>query len=84
MKEIEVISRYNDRYKLIPLNDKQYLFDCGNSDYIRVGYDKPDDEEYLFVDPPGGPYISKGYKFNEDLIVKRVFRHDKGIAIEME
>lgn len=82
MKEIEVLSRYNDKYKLTPLNDKQYLFECG--EYVRVGYDKPDDKEYLYVDPSGGPFVSKGYKFDDDHIVKRVFQHEKGIAIEFE
>lgn len=82
MKEIEVLSRYNDKYKLIPLNDKTYLFDCG--EYIRVGFNENDENNYDFVDPSGGPFVSKGYKFDDDHIVKRVFRHEKGIAIEME
>lgn len=82
MKEIKVLSRYNDEYKLIPLTDKQYLFKCG--DYVRIGFDGVNEEEYEFVDPSGGPFISEGYKFDDDHIVKRIFKHDKGIAIEFE
>ena len=82
MKEIEILSRYNDRYKLIPLNDKQYLLECGV--YVRVGFDEVNKEDYHFVDPSGGPFISKGYKVDDNHIVKRIFRHEKGIAIEFE
>lgn len=82
MKEIEVLSRYNDRYKLIPLSDKEYLFDCG--EYVRLGFNEEDNGNYDFVDPSGGPCVEKGYKFDNVHIVKRIFRHEKGIAIEME
>lgn len=82
MKEIEVLSRYNDKYKLIPLEEKIYLFECGK--YVRAGFNEGEEDTYKFVDPSGGPFVSKGYKFDDDHIVKRIFKHDKGIAIEME
>ena len=80
-------SRYRDRHRLDRIGQEDsclYLF-VPQDDWYRVGYKgDTDDKDYQFVDPSGGPFVEKGYKFDDDHIVKKVFKHEKGIAIEME
>lgn len=84
MNDLYVISRYNDKYHFIPMDDdeKKCIFKCG--EYYRVGFDKPEDTEYLFVDPSGGPFIEPGFKVDENHVVKSISKHPKGIMVEFE
>lgn len=83
-ENLKVTSRYGDEYHFMPIDEdgKKYIFKCG--DYYRVGFDNPDDVEYAFVDPSGGPFISPGYKIDDNHIVKSISKHQKGLLIEFE
>lgn len=83
-ENLKVLSRYNDEYHFVPVDEegKKYILKC--SDYYRVGFKYPDDTEYDFVDPPGGPFITKGFKVDDTHIVKSISKSQKGIMIEFE
>ena len=77
-KEIELTNRYRNKNKLVEVSENkwQLVFDdpkelewCRSG--LREGYDWKDNE-YCFVDPSGGPYISIGDMIDEGLEVERI------------
>lgn len=64
MNRIQLYNRYNEDNYLENIRDNIWALKLGNSndwEHIRVGLRDGytwDDNEYCFVDPPGGPFIS--------------------------
>ena len=86
MKEkIKLQSRYiEDKNYLNRIGDetsKRYLLQT-EYDY-RVGLVEGDSSTYSFVDPSGGPFISKGTIIDNNT-VKSILKDDKGVIIEFE
>ena len=48
-------------------------------EYIRVGYD--DNKNITFIDPAGGPYLSKGDKITENTIIDHFSLEEGHIVI---
>ena len=86
MKEkIKLQSRYiEDKNYLNRVGDetsKRYLLQT-EYDY-RVGLVEGDSSTYSFVDPSGGPFISKGTIIDNNT-VKSILKGDEGVIIEFE
>ena len=86
MKEkIKLQSRYiEDKNYLNRIGDetsKRYLLQT-EYDY-RVGLVEGDSSTYSFVDPSGGPFISKGTIIDNNT-VKSILKDDEGVIIEFE
>ena len=86
MKEkIKLQSRYiEDKNYLNRIGDetsKRYLLQT-EYDY-RVGLVGGDSSTYSFVDPSGGPFISKGTIIDNNT-VKSILKGDEGVIIEFE
>lgn len=86
MKEkIKLQSRYiEDKNYLNRIGDetsKRYLLQT-EYDY-RVGLVEGDSSIYSFVDPSGGPFISKGTIIDNNT-VKSILKGDEGVIIEFE
>ena len=86
MKEkIKLQSRYiEDKNYLNRIGDetsKRYLL---QTEYrYRVGLVEGDSSTYSFVDPSGGPFISKGTIIDNNT-VKSILKGDEGVIIEFE
>ena len=86
MKEkIKLQSRYiEDKNYLNRIGDetsKRYLLQT-EYDY-RVGLVEGDSSTYSFVDPSGGPFISKGTIIDNNT-VKSILKGNEGVIIEFE
>lgn len=86
MKEkIKLQSRYiEDKNYLNRIGDetsKRYLLQTEYS--YRVGLVEEDSSTYSFVDPSGGPFISKGTIIDNNT-VKSILKGDEGVIIEFE
>lgn len=86
MKErIKLQSRYiEDKNYLNRIGDetsKRYLLQTEYN--YRVGLIEGDSSTYSFVDPSGGPFISKGTIIDNNT-VKSILRDDEGVIIEFE
>ena len=86
MKEkIKLQSRYiEDKNYLNRIGDetsKRYLLQT-EYDY-RVGLVEGDSSTYSFVDPSGGPFISKGTIIDNNT-VKSILKGDEAVSIEFE
>lgn len=82
--QIRLNSRYGDKNYLNRIggeDSKRYFL---QSEYnYRVGLVEDNPNEYSFVDPSGGPFISKGSNIDGN-IVKSISRGDEGVVIEFE
>ena len=86
MKEkIKLQSRYiEDKNYLNRIGDetsKRYLLQTEYN--YRVGLVEVDSSTYSFVDPSGGPFISKGTIIDNNT-VKSILKGDEGVIIEFE
>ena len=86
MKEkIKLQSRYiEDKNYLNRIGDetsKRYLLQTEYN--YRVGLVEGDSSTYSFVDPSGGPFISKGTIIDNNT-VKSILQGDEGVIIEFE
>ena len=82
MKDIKIISRYNDEYKLIQVEGDLYKADFGTMyEWTRFGGDGIGGY-YDFVDPPGGPFLHVGYKFPDGKILSSI-KIDNGIYLTL-
>lgn len=77
--EIQLKSRGNIDNRLIQVKNEPLKYKLKTDFNYRVGF-KEDEEGYVFIDPPGGPFITIGSEI-EGHIVKAI--HEGGI-IEFE
>ena len=84
-KEIKLESRYvEDKNYLTRLGDESSTEYLLHSEYsLRAGIVEGDPHTYTFVDPSGGPFITKGTRIG-DFIVKSITGEERGIIIEFE
>jgi len=78
-------NRYGDEYKFEKVSDNVYRI-VGELKYWRFGglegQDRIDDSNLGFVDPSGGPFISRGYMI-EDRAVTRIFLDNQEVKFEV-
>lgn len=87
--DIVLPNRYNNSIKLVPTdNSKSYKLNIGEEcNYVRIGYEGaecPKEGTIRFIDPEGGPFLSKGTKISEDLIIDSVVKTNDGYIINFE
>lgn len=83
MKEINLTSRYNNKYKLIHTEGDWYKADFEDMcEWVRFGGDG-NDNLYDFVDPPGGPFLHIGDILNCGLTIKSI-KINNGIYLELK
>lgn len=58
--EIQLNSRYGLDNRLIQVDGDPLKFKLKASHYYRVGFKDENMEEYTFIDPAGGPFITIG------------------------
>lgn len=80
-QEIKLNSRYNENNRLVRINDEElkYLL-VTELDTYRAGLIDGTEEQYSFIDPPGGPFITIGTEIDGHK-VKAIY---KGGIIEFE
>lgn len=73
METIILTSRYNDKYKLLKVEDKKYKVDPSMGSF-RAGLIPNDSNHYSFIDPSGGPFLAVGDKVPEanNAIIKSI------------
>ena len=84
---MEYTNRYGDIYTFTKQEDGNVLWE-GSFEWCRFGFDK-DPKDPIYVDPSGGPFISKGQMlahivYGDDLnvIVESFERIDTGYLIK--
>lgn len=82
MEKVRLNSRYGLKNYLRKIEDHKWVLTStiGN---IRLGIDSKDHSKYTFIDPPGGPFITKDSLIDEiDEIVESIdFDKDIGYII---
>lgn len=80
--EIKLNSRYRENNRLVRIgNESSLKYQLETElDTWRCGIIEDNPDEYYFIDPPGGPFITKGSEI-EGHIVKAIH---KGGIIEFE
>lgn len=73
-KEIRLYNRYHDDNRLVQIGDessKIYKL-VTESEYYRCGLIEGNPKELSFIDPAGGPFITKGTNISNN-IVKTIY-----------
>lgn len=78
--EIKLKSRGGIDNRLVQVDGEPLKFKLKTEFNYRVGFKEDTDEEYSFIDPSGGPFITVGSEINGH-IVKAIH---KGGIIEFE
>lgn len=78
--EIQLNSRYNMDNRLVQVEGEPLKFELKTDYNYRVGIIEENPEEYSFIDPAGGPFITVGSEI-ESHKVKAIH---KGGIIEFE
>lgn len=84
---INLISRYGDKHYLEKIEDKVYKLIIKGEGFLRVGLtESNDNNNYQFIDPPGGPFICvNGILPVVNAKVKSInYVNDKGYLITVE
>lgn len=80
---IQLVSKYGDVTKLVPLNEFIYKLDFTDNPYgYRIILES--DEKIKAVDPSGGPYIHIGYVINNIYKVSDIQVSNKDILVSLE
>ena len=60
IKELVLLNnRYGESNYLRKIEKNKYKYE-GETDYLRIGYKDDSKNEYQFIDPSGGPFLSIG------------------------
>lgn len=79
--EIQLNSRYGEDNRLVRVGGENSLkYELKARHNYRVGFRDADSEEIEFIDPSGGPFITRGTEI-EGHIVKAVY---KGAIVEFK
>lgn len=84
-EEINLESRYREIHKLTRIGDESslvYKFTPAD-EFCRVGIIEDNPNQYSFIDPSGGPFISTGSVIDGHK-VKSINQTDEGVCIEFE
>ena len=87
--DIVLPNRYNNSVKLVPTdNPKSYKLDIGKEcNYTRIGFEGtecPKEGTVKFIDPEGGPFLSRGTEISKDLIIDSIVKTNDGYIINFE
>lgn len=84
-QEVLLRSRYGDTYRLERIGEKDsHLFSFkGNTDYLRIGIDNSRKGHYIFIDPPGGPFMSVDSKI-DDYTIEDIWQDNEGIVLRLK
>lgn len=82
-------NRYNNSIELVPTdNSKSYKLNIGEEcNYVRIGFEgaeRPKEGTIKFIDPEGGPFLSRGTKISKDLIIDSIVKTNDGYIINFE
>lgn len=81
---IKLGNRYNAKNFLEKSGDNRYVLRFENDEegsYCRVGLLEGhswEDNEYFFVDPSGGPFLSIGSEISEGVVINRITSEEEG------
>lgn len=78
--EIKLKSRGGINNKLVQLKDEPLKFQLKTDFNYRVGFNDEAKDEYIFIDPAGGPFIAVGSEIDGH----KVKAIHKGAIIEFE
>lgn len=81
---IELLSRYGDITKLIPLNHYVYKVDFTENPYSYRCIYAEDNKTIEAFDPSGGPYVSVGTEIVPNIYVKSIYIDKKDLLISVE
>lgn len=87
---IELSNRYRAKNYLEEVAENKYALRFGDDkegDWCRVGLAAGtswEDNEFTFVDPSGGPFMSVGGLIKDGLTIKRIYAEDNTYYIETE
>lgn len=82
MREFKLYNRYRVQNSFVEVAENEWVLKFDNPkeyDWCRVGLKNNDDKnDFSFIDPSGGPFISLGDRFFEDLVVERIIWRKTG------
>lgn len=85
MNEIKLFNRDGADLKLVNIDENLWKFTVDENhkyvlDFLRLGLGE-DNKTIEMVDPSGGPYMTLGYKLNENLMISVIINIDNKILI---
>ena len=85
MNEIKLFNRDGADLRLVQKDENLWEFKVDGKhkyvlEYMRYGLDK-DNKTIVMIDPSGGPYMTLGYKLNNELIISSIINVDNNILI---
>lgn len=88
MKEIKLYNRDGADLKLVSEDGKLWKFQVDDKhswvlEYMRMGFEN-DNKTINFIDPSGGPMLSRGQRLNEHYIIQGFFEIDDKFMILTE
>lgn len=88
-EKISLPNRYGDKNYLEKVDENKYALRFGSEEvgnYCRVGLAEGyswEDNEFYFVDPSGGPFISVGSEIEPGVPIKRIYSESNTYYIEI-
>lgn len=88
MKEIKLFNRDGANLKLVSEDSKLWKFQVDDKhswvlEYMRMGFEN-DNKTISFIDPSGGPYLSRGQRLDNDYIIQGFLEVDDRFVILTE
>ena len=84
-KEYRLIGHGNKSTKFVLDHDNEYVVDFGKwGAHYRVGFDTDWKVDPIYVDPPGGPFISVGYKTDNVEVTELFYEEEKGFKVKLK
>lgn len=82
-KVVKLNSRYHINNTLTEIDEHKWVLKSSEGDHIRLGIDNKDNTKYVFIDPPGGPFMSINHVIDEinEIIVSIDFVEGTGFVI---
>ena len=87
MNIIKLHNRDGANLKLVNYDDYLWKFEVDDKhkyilQYMRMGF-LEDNKTIYFVDPSGGPYLSRGKRLNKKYIINAIFEHENEIRFQL-
>lgn len=84
-QEYKLIDHGNKSTKFVLDHDDEYVVDFGKwNGHYRVGFDTDWKVDPIYVDPPGGPFISVGYKTDNVEVTELFYEEGKGFKVKLK
>lgn len=87
MNEIKLYNRDGANLKLVPCDENLWKFEVDDNhkyilQYMRLGFEK-DNKTISFVDPSGGPYLSRGQRLSKKYVINSIIDIDDTIKFHL-